>query len=120
LPASVITIIDDDESMRLALAGLARSFGYETRTYSSAEEFLAAKAESCCCIITDVHMPGLSGIELKRRLAGSGCAAPVILVTGRTEPYILEQARVSGAVGLLMKPFDAETLLACLRRANVA
>jgi FixJ family two-component response regulator len=120
LPASVITIIDDDESMRLALAGLARSFGYETRTYGSAEEFLAAKAEPCCCIITDVRMPGLSGIELKRRLDGSGCAAPVILVTGRTEPYILEQARVCGAVGLLMKPFDAETLLACLRRANVA
>jgi FixJ family two-component response regulator len=119
LPASLIIIIDDDESMRLALAGLVRSFGFETRTYGSAEEFLAAKAEPSCCIITDIRMPGLSGIELTRRLAEAACAAPVILVTGRTEPYIEEQARVCGAVCLLKKPFDADTLLACLRRANV-
>jgi FixJ family two-component response regulator len=121
LAVSLISIIDDDESMRLALAGLVRSFGFAAKTYCSAEEFLASgMAEPSSCIITDVQMPGLSGLQLKQWLDDHASIAPVILITARSEPHIHAQARASGAVCLLKKPFDADTLLACLRKAQVA
>jgi FixJ family two-component response regulator len=117
---SLISIVDDDESMRLALAGLVRSFGFKVNLYESAEEFLSAAAsERPCCIISDVHMPGLSGIDLKRRLDHTADAAPVILITARSEPWLHAEARSSGAVCLLRKPFEADTLLECLRMARV-
>lgn len=116
-----ICIIDDDESMRLALAGLVRSFGFAARTFVSAEDFLANGIdEDRCCIIADIQMPGLSGIELKDRLDGRRDPTPVILITARSERHIHAQARASGAVCLLKKPFDADTLLACLKRAQIA
>ncbi len=121
MSVSLISIIDDDESMRLALAGLVRSFGFDAKTYDSAEEFLASGAsEPSSCIITDIQMPGLSGLELKQWLDDHASTAPVILITARSEPHIHAQARASGAVCLLKKPFDADTLLACLRKARVA
>jgi FixJ family two-component response regulator len=120
LSLPLISIIDDDESMRLALAGLVRSFGFTAKTYGSAEEFLASgRFEPSSCIISDIQMPGLSGLELKQWLDEHSSTAPVILITGRSEPHIHKQARASGAVCLLKKPFDADTLLACLRKAKV-
>jgi FixJ family two-component response regulator len=93
--------------------------GFKAVIYASAEDFLqSATRGASCCIITDIHMPGLSGIELMGRLeAGS---APVIMITGRSEPYLRTQALESGAVCLLKKPFDADSLLSCLKRAHVA
>jgi FixJ family two-component response regulator len=130
VPDPLIHLIDDDESSLQSLAGLLRSFGFETRTYASAEVFIESAAtdafiEACAadaprCIITDIHMPGLSGIELKRWLDAHASAVPVIMVTARSEPRLLHQARASGAVCLLRKPFDAAALLACLRKAEVA
>ncbi len=121
MSASPISIIDDDESTRLALAGLLRFFGFEPTTYGSAEEFLASDGdERPCCIISDIHMPGLSGLELKRWLDDHDRTAPVILITARSEPHILAQADVCGAVCVLRKPFDAATLLASLQKAQVA
>jgi FixJ family two-component response regulator len=115
-----ISIIDDDESTRMALAGLLRLLGFEAKIYGSAEEFLSVcSLHPCCCIISDVHMPGISGIDLKRRLDESGQTAPVILITGRSEPRLLAEATASGAICVLRKPFDAEALLAGLRQANV-
>ncbi len=117
---SLISIVDDDESMRLALAGLVRSFGFKVNLYESAEEFLAAaESERPCCIISDIHMRGLSGIDLKRRLDHTVDATPVILITGRSEAWLHAEARASGAVCLLKKPFEADTLLECLRMARV-
>ena len=116
-----ISIIDDDESMRLSLAGLVRSFGFDARTFGSAEEFLARGAsESSSCIITDIQMPGISGLELKQWLDDHASTAPVILITARTEPHIHAHARTCGAACVLKKPFDADSLLACLRKARVA
>jgi len=116
-----ISVIDDDESTRTALAGPLRLLGFEARTYGSAEEFFSVGSTfPCCCIISEVHMPGLSGIGLKRRLDESGQATPVIFITGRSEPRLLAEATASGAVCVLRKPFDAEALLAGLRQANVA
>ena len=107
--------------MRMALAGLVRSFGFAARTFESAEDFLANGIDDvCCCIITDIQMPGLSGIELKHRLDVRENPPPVILITARSEPHVHAQARASGAVCLLRKPFDADTLLACLKKAQVA
>jgi FixJ family two-component response regulator len=121
LSVSLISIIDDDESTRLALAGLMRSFGLAVKTYDCAEAFLSSGAvEPSSCIITDIHMPGLSGIELKQWLDDHGNAAPVIMITARSEPHLDAQALACGALGLLRKPFDAETLLAFLRKARVA
>lgn len=107
--------------MRLAIAGLVRSFGFDARIYGSAEEFLqSGLGEVSHCIITDIQMPGLSGIELKRWLDDHANTAPVIMITARSEPHLLAQARACGAVSLLRKPFDADTLYASLRKANVA
>jgi FixJ family two-component response regulator len=120
LPAALISIIDDDESMRLALAGLVRSFGFEARTFESAENFLSSGAnESWSCIITDIQMPGISGIELKRWLDKHANTAPVIMITAHSEARLHAQALASGAIYLLKKPFDADALLACLRLARV-
>ncbi len=115
-----ISIIDDDESMLLALAGLLRSFGFVTRAYGSAEEFIElGSGETVSCIITDVHMPGLGGIGLKRWLDAHASTVPVIMITGRSEPHLHAQAVASGAACLLKKPFDANTLLACLKKADI-
>ncbi len=121
MPVFPISIIDDDESMRLALAGLVRSFGFDARTYNSAEDFLASgMSEPSSCIITDIQMPGLSGLQLKQWLDDHANDAPVIFITARSEPHIHALARTSGAVCLLKKPFAAETLFACLKKARVA
>jgi FixJ family two-component response regulator len=116
-----ISVIDDDESMRLAVAGLVRLLGFHAETYASAEDFLQSGASGrTSCIITDIHMPGLSGIELKRKLDAHHNSAPVIMITGRSETHLHEEALQCGAVCLLNKPFDEETLLSCLKRARIA
>jgi FixJ family two-component response regulator len=116
----LISIIDDDISLRTALVGLVRSLGYRAASFASAEEFLgAADAKASDCIVTDIQMPGLSGIELKARLAADGSTAPVIMITARTEPDLWARASASGAVCVLQKPFAAEALIACLEKALV-
>jgi FixJ family two-component response regulator len=115
---TLISIIDDDDSLRSALVGLVRSLGYRASGFASAEDFLAAdQANASAAIVTDIQMPGLSGIELKERLAADGCAAPVIMITARSEPGLQERAFASGALCVLKKPFAAEALIDCLERA---
>jgi FixJ family two-component response regulator len=117
----LVSVIDDDESILLALAGLLKSFGFEAKTYCSAEEFIrSGLCETPNCIITDIQMPGLSGIELKQWLDAHSSVVPVIMITGRFEPHLHTQALASGAVCVLKKPFKADTLLDCLKRANVS
>jgi FixJ family two-component response regulator len=114
----VISIIDDDESVRIALVGLVRSLGYGARGFASAEEFLAdGTVDGFACIITDIHMPGMSGIELNRHLAACRYGRPVIMITGRDEADLEERALASGAAFFLRKPLKAETLVDCLQRA---
>jgi FixJ family two-component response regulator len=117
----LISIVDDDDSLRTALVGLVRSLGYDARGYGSAEAFLAdAKARSSACVVTDIQMPGMSGVDLKERLDRDGSTAPVIMITARTEPGLRERATASGAVCVLQKPFAAEALIACLEKALAA
>jgi FixJ family two-component response regulator len=121
LPGCLISVIDDDESMLDALGGLLRLLGFNVETYKSSEKFIeSGLVHSPSVILTDIHMPGLSGIDLKRWLDKRACSIPVIMITARSDPRVQEQALASGAVCLLRKPFDAEALMTCLKRAQVA
>jgi FixJ family two-component response regulator len=114
----LISIVDDDASMREALVGLVRSLGFDGRGFASAEDFLASSDLGLfACAITDIQMPGMNGFELKRELSIRHGAIPVIMITARAEPALEERAMSSGATFFLRKPLGAETLLNCLERA---
>lgn len=114
----IIAIIDDDEATRSAVTALMRAKGFQADCYPSAEEFLKSGAAVLSrCIITDIHMPGLSGIELKQRLDADHCKTPVIMMTARVEERIHQLALASGAFCLLRKPFKAHALLECVEKA---
>jgi FixJ family two-component response regulator len=115
-----ISIIEDDESLRLALVGLLRSMAHEAHGYATAEDFLAADVGDFDCVITDIQLPGMSGIEMMRHLRARGDAVPVIVVTARDEKRLLAEARAGGALCLLRKPFETQDLLDCLDRAFAA
>lgn len=114
--APLISIVEDDASLREAMVGLVRSLGYRAASYPCAEDFLAA-ATASDCVVTDIQMPGLSGIDLKLRLAAAGSPTPVIMVTARQEPALHARARASGALCVLIKPFPAESLIDCVEAA---
>lgn len=114
----LISVIDDDTSIVAAIVGLVRSLGYRGSGHSSAEAFLeSGEAQSARCIITDIQMPGMSGIALKNHLTACDIPTPVIMITARTDIALLAGARSSGAFCLFGKPFDANDLIACLERA---
>ena len=114
----IISVIDDDESFRIALVGLLRSLGYEALGFTSAAEFIDRGGEgSCDCIITDFKMPRMNGLELIQLLAARGSTIPVIMVTGCSEPKLEAKAAAVGAVCLLMKPFEADALIGYLELA---
>jgi len=115
---ALVSVIDDDDSLRTALMGLMRSVGHRVEGFASAEAFLdAGAAARSDCIVTDIQMPGLSGIDLKHRLDADGWSVPVIMITARPEPLLHARASRSGALCLLKKPFDTTDFLACVDRA---
>jgi FixJ family two-component response regulator len=112
---SRVAVIDDDDPFRAALVESLDSLSYCPRGYASAEEFVAAAGEtSCDCIITDIHMAGMSGIDLKRLLSARGSKTPVIMITARSDPELEARVLASGAICLLRKPFESAALLHCL------
>jgi FixJ family two-component response regulator len=114
----VISIVDDDQSMRDATSALVRSLGFAAATFASAEAFLASeRVDDTSCLITDVQMPGLSGIELQSRLIADGRDILIIGVTAHPEESIRTQMLEAGAVGFLSKPFNDECLIDCLAAA---
>jgi FixJ family two-component response regulator len=114
----LIAIIDDDEAIRVATASLLRSFGYDTRVFASAEEFLDSGAEPhTACLITDVQMPGIGGIELQRLLVERACPFPIVLMTAFGGSGLRQRAMAAGAFRVLDKPFDGETIFQCLQEA---
>ena len=111
----VIAIVDDDESIRIATRSLVRSLGLTAHTFASAEEFLQSEhVDECSCVISDVQMPGLSGIDLQSRLAAEGRDTPVILMTAFADQVVESRAMKAGAVCFLRKPFEGQTLVKCL------
>jgi FixJ family two-component response regulator len=118
LKAALISIIDDDESVREATRCLVGSLGYATAAFASAEEFLRSeRVHDTACLITDVQMPGLNGLELQQRLVENGHDIPVIFVTAFPEERLRTRAIEAGACGFLEKPFDDESLVVCLHSA---
>ena len=114
----VISIVDDDKSVRQATSALVRSLGYAVATFASAEDFLESdRLDDTACLITDVQMPGLSGVELQSRLIADGRLMPIIGVTAYPEERIRTQMLRAGAIGFLSKPFDDECLIDCLTTA---
>ena len=114
----VIAIVDDDESFRRATTSFVRSLGYGTASFDSAEAFLKSEHVSDAdCLITDVQMPGMTGIELQDRLIAQGRYLPVIFITAFPEMRARAQALASGAIGFLAKPFDDRNLITCLNEA---
>jgi FixJ family two-component response regulator len=108
----VISIVDDDASVRVATNRLVRSLGYIARTFASAEEFLASsQANDTSCMIADVQMPGMSGIELQSHLLAQGRRLPIIFITAFPEESARTKALNAGAVCFLTKPFDGPTLV---------
>ncbi len=114
----MISIVDDDKSVRDAAKTLIRSLGYSTATFASAEEFLeSGRLGDTACVITDVQMPGMSGMDLQDHLVANGHGTPVIFVTAYPEEKIRTRALKAGAFGFLSKPFSEDSLIACLDRA---
>jgi FixJ family two-component response regulator len=114
----LIAVIDDDESFRMALVDSVGSLGYGARGFASAEEFIAWEADaSCNCVITDIHMPGMSGFDLARLLTGRRRGVPVVMVTARSDLGLDARAAANGAICLLRKPFKTDALIDCLDRA---
>jgi FixJ family two-component response regulator len=108
----MISIVDDDRSLREATKGLVRSFGYGADAFASAEEFLQSdRVNDTSCLILDVNMPGLSGIELQNHLIAQGNRMPIIFITAVLEEATRAKALKAGAVGFLSKPFREEWLI---------
>jgi FixJ family two-component response regulator len=111
----LISIIDDDALARDGIGALVESLGYNVITFASAQHFLeSSMLAETTCLITDVQMPGLSGLELQEALQSQGYHTPVILVTAYPNEKHRIRALENGAIGFLSKPFDEESLIKCL------
>jgi two-component system, LuxR family, response regulator FixJ len=113
-----VAVVDDDTSVRRALARRLRADGLAVRAFASAHEYLAAATVGrVACVVLDVHLGAMSGFELHEYLRRAGAMVPVILITAHDEIPTTELARYAGASGYLRKPFDSDELVALVRRA---
>ena len=116
--ASLVSVVEDDRFFRDSMRRLMRSLGYRVEAFATAADFLASRrlAETAC-FIADIHMPGMTGLELHRRVLEAGYAIPTILVTAYPDEDVRSRALKDGVVCYLRKPVDQEHLLRCLRAA---
>jgi FixJ family two-component response regulator len=113
-----IAVIDDDDSFRVALVESLSSLGYGSSGYASAEDYVRAIGDrSFNCIVTDIHMPGISGLDLMKRLATLGSTTPIVLITARSDSNLEAKAAAAGAACLLRKPFEINELVTCIEGA---
>ena len=114
----LVAIVDDDDSMRGALQGLLKAVGLPAQAFASAEEFLnSGQRHQIACLIADIRMPGMSGLELQAKLNAERCRIPIIFITAHGDAKMRTQALRAGAVEFLAKPFDDEALLESVRAA---
>jgi FixJ family two-component response regulator len=119
--AQIVSIIDDDASVRAAMESLVKSQGLAAFVFESAEEFLRSpRVDDSACLVTDVQMPGMSGLDLQDRLIAQGSRIPIIFVTAFPEQTIRRRAEAAGALACLEKPFGGRTMLEWLRQALAA
>ncbi len=113
-----VFVVDDDASVRVAVSRLIRSAGLEVETFASAEDLLETwPSDSAGCLILDVQLPGLSGLELQTKLAASGSTVPIIFITAHDDPNARSRALNGGAADFLEKPFNDEELIAAIHAA---
>jgi FixJ family two-component response regulator len=114
----MVSIVDDDESIRESVTSLVRSVGYRAEAFATAEEFLISDdSRTADCLILDVCLPGTSGLDLQRQLVSSGHQIPIVFITAQTSCEARVRAMNYGAVGFLFKPFSEEDLFAALHAA---
>jgi FixJ family two-component response regulator len=114
----MVAIVDDDDLMRNALQGLLKSVGLPAQVFASAEEFLkSGQQHQAGCLVADIRMPGMSGLELQAKLNADHCRIPTIFITAHGDEKMRMQALRAGAVEFMAKPFDDEALLESLRAA---
>jgi FixJ family two-component response regulator len=114
----LIAIVEDDDVLRTAIDELLRSCGYRTSGHESAESFLASDVMSrASCVITDIQMSGIDGVDLKRRIDRDAPGTPVIIITARNEAHVLGRAQACDPYCLLRKPFDPDALVECVEAA---
>jgi FixJ family two-component response regulator len=114
----IVFIIDDDASVRAAIQGMLKSVGIRSEGFESAQEFLESRRADCpSCMVLDVRLPGLSGLDFQRQLADLGLTIPIIFITGHGDIPMTVRAMKSGAVEFLTKPFREEDLLGAIRQA---
>jgi len=118
LMAPLVFLVDDDASVRKSLARLVKTAGYEAELFASVRDFLArAPYDGPCCLVLDVRMPGLTGLDLQEALRVAGQRLSIVFITGHRDIPVSVKAMKAGAVDFLTKPVDAETLLAAIRQA---
>jgi FixJ family two-component response regulator len=116
--SGLVAVVDDDDLMRSALEGLLRQAGFPVRTFASAEDFLSSgQQHHTACLIADIRMPGISGLDLQARLNAQQIRIPTIFITAHGDARMRMQALRAGAVEFLAKPFDDEFLLESVRAA---
>ena len=115
---ALVSVIDDDESVRESLPGLLAEFGFEARAFSSAQEYLASDCVTRSrCLILDIAMPGMNGLDLQRELRLRGQKTPVIFITAQADAALRARAFEGGAAGFLLKPFSDTALLESVENA---
>ncbi len=115
---ALIAIVDDDCSVREALTSLVRSLGYVAIAFECAKDLLKSeRGRRVSCVIADMQMPGMTGLELHQRLLASGKPIPTILITAYPDESVRDRALAAGVIGYLSKPFEEDNLLACIRSA---
>jgi FixJ family two-component response regulator len=116
----VISIVDDDASLRTATVRLLKSMGFAAQAFASAQEYLQSpRLSDTSCLVADVEMPGMTGIKLQEHLISHGHTTPIIFITAFPEDRIRDQAMKAGAIGFLTKPFDESRLLECIQQALI-
>src|SRR5271166_2527015 len=119
--SQIVSIVDDDASVRAAMQSLVRSLGFVAFAFESADDFLRSpRVDDSACLITDVQMPGMNGLELQDRLIAQGSRIPIIFITAFPEQTIRSRAQAGGALACLEKPFRCGTMIELLRQAVTA
>jgi len=117
-PQPLVAVVDDDLPFLRSVGRLLRSAGFAAETFGSGREFLAAlPGLAAGCVLVDVHMPEMTGLQLQERLAEAGFRVPLIFITAHDSPQTREHARREGCAGLLLKPFERQTLFEAIWRA---
>jgi FixJ family two-component response regulator len=118
LEGALVAIVDDDKSIRNATQDLLKAAGFSTATFEDAESFLgSASRVSAACLVADMRMPGMSGVELYQALVASGHGIPTVIITAHPEEVTQARGRVAGLTCYLIKPFTPDELLECVHEA---